>query len=78
MRYEYICKQCGGMVELDTTISDRDNMIDTDECHCGGTYRRSVGNNGGFRMGSGYTASNGYSGLLGDDETFKATFGDQS
>ena len=59
--YDFECKVCGKRVELNVSISDRDNHKDCDLCNVEGSVRRlkGLGNNGGFRLlGSGWESDN--------------------
>ncbi len=74
MRYEYECATCGTMIEYDLPVANRDEHVD-EKCPCGGTMRRCIGNNGGFRLLGGRWASDGYSGIYGNTDEFKGKFG---
>jgi putative FmdB family regulatory protein len=70
--YEYKCTDCGFHLERYLSIDDRD-LPTTQECPACGEYCvvRGVGC-GSFILKGGCWASDGYSGLLGDNEKYKA------
>ncbi len=72
--YEWVCDKdgCGYVREACVPVSDRDTEQICVNCHS--IMRRSIGNNGGFRLGGGNVGwgSTGYATTLGDAEKFES------
>ena len=73
--YNYQCSSCSYEFEALSKISERDKMT-CERCGSMDTIR-GVGYSGQFKI-NGYSADNGYSGILGNSESFTKQFGQQN
>lgn len=72
VRYNYVCKECGFEMDLDLAIDDRDEPTKFICCEeCGGMFRRTIGNKGGFRLKGNGWADDNYATHFGDTPGYK-------
>lgn len=72
--YLYVCDKCTKELEVSCSVEER-NERDGSPCKCGGSFRKVIGNNGGFRLGQNGSCAwsdGGYGTTHGDIENFKA------
>lgn len=67
--FNYVCDNCGNSFTLLIPVSERNAPLSKPCASCEGALRRTIGNDGGFRLGTKGKVSwakGGYSTLLGD------------